>query len=151
MRPIPATLTWESPEFLVRLFASYLFVPLVPPVLLLVTMYGSNGMSAGGWFSSGDWFGIVLGHGIFTLAAMLILGTPLLALYLWLGWTNFISFMAGGGVCTEITAYAMGWGDAPLFLACLVAAQGIISGAVFRLILFGAQTYTPAPNQGVSK
>jgi len=145
MRPIPANLTWKSGEFLLRLLASYLLVPLVPGILLQLIENGSPRITVD------DRLATVLFYGVFGFAAMLALGTPLLVLYLWLGWTNFLSFMAGGGLCAGLTVYAMGRGHAPLPLAGLFATFGIISGAVFRLILFGAQTYHPAPNQGVSK
>ncbi|HEY1213950.1 MAG TPA: hypothetical protein VGE93_10005 [Bryobacteraceae bacterium] len=89
-----------------------------------------------------DWFGIVLLYGVFGPAAMLVLGTPLLALYLWFGLTDLLSFMAGGGVCAGITVYAMSRRNPDLGMLYLFTALGIISGAVFRLILFGGQPYS---------
>jgi hypothetical protein len=140
MRPIPAHLTWKNGTFLLRLLASYLLVPIIPPVLVLITMYGKSRMAIGGWF------GIVLLYGVFGLAAMLVLGTPLLAVYLWFGLTDLLSFMAGG-VCAGITVYAMSRRNPDLGMLYLFAALGIISGAVFRFILFGGQPYSRTPSK----
>jgi hypothetical protein len=103
---------------------------------MLITMYGKSRMPIG------DWFGIVLLYGVFSLAAMLVLGTPLFALYLWFGLTDLLSFMAGGGVCAAITVCAMSRRNPDLGMPYLFTVLGVISGAVFRLILFGGQPYS---------
>ena len=103
-------------------------VPSVPPAFLLLSARG-HGHS--------DWFGLFLLYGLFGLAAMLVLGTPLLFCYLRLGWTGFLSFMAAGGFCAGLTAYAMGGSKQDLEMVAFFATTGIISGSVFRIILFG--------------
>jgi hypothetical protein len=85
----------------------------------------------------GDWLGIFLLYGGFGLAAMIVLGTPLLFCYLRLGWTGFLPFMAGGGVCAGITSYAILRGDPNLRSVELFTITGIVSGMFFRMILFG--------------
>jgi hypothetical protein len=145
MRSVPASLTWKNGTFLLRLLASYLLVPIVPPVLMLMTIFGTRGMA------TGDWFGIILLYGAFGLAAMLALGTPLLAVYLWLGLTDLISFMAGGGVCAGITAYAMTGRSHDSAMVYLFTILGTISGAIFRLILFGAQPVSRSNSKAPSR
>jgi hypothetical protein len=141
MRPIPAHLTWKNGTFLLRLLASYLLVPIVPPVLLQLIARGGPPLTAL------DWVATILLYGVFGLAAMLVLGTPLLALYLWFGLTDLLSFMAGGGVCAGITVYATSRRSPDLGILYLFTALGIISGAAFRLILFGGQPYSRNPSK----
>ncbi len=112
-----------------------MLVPLIPPVLLVL-------MTArrGGWvIAFGDWPGIVF-LGIFGFAAMIALGTPLLFCYLRLGWTGFVPFMAGGGICAGITSYAvLHRGPNTAIGVEYFIIPGIVAGAFFRMILFGFQ------------
>ncbi len=87
----------------------------------------------------GNWLGIVLIYGVFGFAAMLALGTPLLFCYLRLGWTGFLPFMAGGGVCAGITSWALLRRSHDLGMVEFFTVTGIISGLLFRVILFGIQ------------
>jgi len=80
-----------------RLILSYFVVPFISSVLLLIKSFDRRTGIA-------DWLGLVLLFGIFGLAAMLILGTPLVFCYLRLGWTGFLPFLLGGGICAAITA-----------------------------------------------
>jgi hypothetical protein len=121
---------WQSEGFIVRLLISYFVIPLIPPVLLLLSNRGF-GMPVR------DWLGIVLIYGVFGFAAMLLLGTPLLFCYLRLGWAGFLPFMAGGGVCAAITTYAVQRGGHNLGLAGFFAIAGAVSGLFFRMMLFG--------------
>ena len=85
----------------------------------------------------GDWLGIVVIYGALGFAALFGLGTPLLFCYLRLGWTGFIAFMAGGGLCAGVTAYALSGQQKGLSEAALFTISGVISGLFFRIILFG--------------
>jgi len=94
--------------------------------------------------ASNDRLAFVCIYGLFGLATMIGLGAPLLLLYLRLGWTGFVPFLAGGGLCAGITAYALrgpsnGWGQVLFF-----AGTGILAGVLFRLILFGLKPHAPA-------
>ena len=126
-----AKLNWRSKSFLVRLLVSYALIPFIPPFLMLSRMPGVVHISFG------DWLGIVVLYGVFGLGAMLALGTPLLFCYLRLGWTGFLPFMAGGGACAGITSYAFLRGGREVSLIEFLIVAGIISGALFRAILFG--------------
>jgi hypothetical protein len=127
LQTIPA---WRRQGFLLRLLVSYFVIPAVPPVVMLVTMQGSGRMGFG------DWMGIVLLYGIFGFAAMVALGTPLLLCFLRLGWTGFVPFITGGGLCAGTTSYAVlrggHWGEVELFTI-----TGLVSGLFFQMILFG--------------
>jgi len=121
----------QSKDFFLRLLVSYFLIPLIPPALLLLRTPGVSRMAFG------DWLGIVLIYAAFGLAVMLVLGTPLLFCYSRLGWTGFLPFMAGGGVCAGITSYAVLRGGRNTGLIGFFAVAGILSGLFFRLILFG--------------
>ena len=127
----PTKVHWRTKGFLRRLLASYFLIPLVPPILLLSRTRGF------GHTAPGDWAGIVALYFVLGFAAMILLGTPLLACYIRLGWTGFLSFMAGGGICAALTTYLALRGDQNLGLIQIFTVAGIISGGLFRLILFG--------------
>ena len=91
-----------------------------------------------------DWMGIVILYYVFGFAAMLVLGTPLLFFYLKLGWTNFLAFIVGGGLCAAITSYAMTPTPQDLGLVLFFTFTGLVSGFVFRLTLFGFQQQLPS-------
>jgi hypothetical protein len=114
-------------SFFLRLLASYIVIPLVPGSLLAL---GTRG--AGGY-----WLAFVYIYGIFGLAAMVVLGTPLLFVYLRLGWTGFVPFMAAGGACAGITAFALGPPRGGTQGVIFFAITGLIAGLFFRVTLFG--------------
>jgi hypothetical protein len=118
-------------KFVMRLALSYVAVPLVPPILLLLNM------SRAAKLSFGDWTGIVIIYGAIGLAAMILLGTPLLALCLRFGKTGFAPFIAGGAISAILTVYAAWAGQPQSSLIELFAILGAAAGGVFRLILFG--------------
>lgn len=145
MTPRPAAIRPWSKGFFLRLALSYVLVPLVPPVLLLLSM------GLGGPMASNDRLAFVCIYGLFGLATMIGLGAPLLLLYLRLGWTGFLPFLAGGSVCAAITSYALrgpssGWGMVPFFTG-----TGALAGLLFRLILFGLAPHEPASVAGVPR
>lgn len=110
---------------------AYLLLPFVPPILLLSRSWPSTHLTFV------DSIGIVLLYAVFGFAALLFLGTPLLFLYLRLGWTGFLPFMAGGGICAAVTSYAVlrNGRNGPLIEFLTIA--GIVCGLLLRLILFG--------------
>ncbi len=121
--------SWRHKNFLLRLLASYLVIPIVPPVLLLLVTRSSE-------MPLSYWLGIVVIHGIFGFAAMVLLGTPLLFFFLRLHWTGFVPFMAGGGLCAGITSYTVLRGGGSQNMVVIFTLFGGISGALFRMTLF---------------
>lgn len=116
--------TWK---FALRLLASYVVIPLVPGGLLALSTRGS----------AGDLLGIVYIYAIFGFGAMAVLGTPLLLVYLRLGWTGFLPFIAAGGVCAGITAYIIRRASQGLGMVSFFTVSGLIAGLLFRAMLFG--------------
>lgn len=111
--------------------AACMLLPFVPPILLLLRSWPFAHLAFA------DAIGIVLLYAAFGFAALLFFGTPLLLLYLRLGWTGFPPFMVGGGVCAAVTSCAAlrsvhNW---PLVEFFTIA--GIVCGLLFRLIVFG--------------
>jgi hypothetical protein len=123
--------------FLPRLLLSYCLVPLIGTLSLLAITSVVTPKPLG------DWQGFIAFNAIiFTLAAMVVLGTPLLVFYRWRGWTSFLSFAVGGGLCATITCLVLlRPGIHPRIVAPFTAA-GVCAGAAFRLILFGARQYS---------
>ncbi len=115
--------------FCLRLLASYVVIPLIPGCLLALIPRGA----------AGDWLGFVYIYGIFALAAMVGMGTPMLFVYLRLGWTSFLPFMAASAVCSGITAFVLAAPHQELQTVIFFGTIGRIAGAVFRLILFGVR------------
>jgi hypothetical protein len=140
-RPTPG---WQRKGFLLRVLLSYVVIPVIPPVLLLARTRGSSHIAFG------DWLGILLLYSVFGFAAMVVLGTPLLFFYLRLGWTGFLAFMAGGGLCAAITSYAVLRGQRDLSLVEFFAIAGIIAGLLFRVILFGIRRQIAAAESSVA-
>ena len=110
-----------SKTLVLRLLISYLLVPLVPPVLMLPPQ---------------DVWGIIGLYWLFGFAAMVVLGTPLLLLFLRLRWIGFFPFLTAGGLCAAVTAGVVNRGHdrgSVIFFGLL----GVVSGVVFRILLFG--------------
>jgi hypothetical protein len=101
----------------VRYAASYLSVPFIPPVLMLLSGGAFHHMPLG------DWAGYLLIYWPFGFAAMIALGTPMLLLFQRLGWTGLIPFMAGAGACAGIVTYFVMPAGTVLF-----ALMGAVSG-----------------------
>jgi hypothetical protein len=127
---------WRRDGFLARLLASYFVIPIVPPVLLLLMTHGSSQMPLN------LWLGEIGLYGIFGFAAMVALGTPLLLLFMRLDWTGFVPFMAGGGFCAGVTSYMVLRTGHDQNMVAIFTLFGIISGALFRLILFGLRPHS---------
>jgi hypothetical protein len=119
--------------FFLRLLLGYCVIPLIPPLLLLFSLRADPR-------SGGEWQGAILIYGLFGLAAMVVLGSPLLFCFIRLGWTGFAAFTAGGGICAGITSYAVLRGSHNLPMIAFFGATGVISGLCFRMILFGFDT-----------
>lgn len=134
----PAAFRPWSKKLFLRLALSYLLVPLVPPVLLLLSM------GQGRPIAFNDRMGFVYIYGFFGLATMIGLGAPLLLLYLRLGWTGFLPFLVGGGLCAGITAFALRGPSASWGMVMFFTGTGILAGLLFRLILFGLGPPAPA-------
>lgn len=123
----PRRVLW-SKKLVRRLLLSYALVPFIPPVLLL-------GRAV--WhMNPGDSLGILILYWIFGLGAMAVFGTPLLFVYLRLGWTGFLPFLAGGGGCAAITAALLS-GPHGKGMIETFGALGAVSGIFFRVLLFG--------------
>ena len=125
---------WESKgrRFLLRLALAYLIVPFTAPVLLvLLSIRGTRNMRLS------DWAGILLLYGVFSFAAMVVLGVPLLVLYSRLRWSGFLAFIVGGAVCAATTYALVVRGQMQRDQLVLFTQFGIIEGFAFRLILFG--------------
>lgn len=118
----------RSRSFLLRVLLGYLLIPLIPPTLLLLATRGEP---------SSDWQGVILIYGVFGLAAMLVLGSPLLFVFLRMGWTGFVHFMSGAALCAFITSYAVLHGRHDQPMIAFFTITGVISGFCFRIILFG--------------
>jgi len=122
-----------SRSFLLRLLLGYLLIPPIPPILLLLAERGA---------SNSEWQGVILIYGVFGLAAMLVLGSPLLFVFLRMGWTGFVHFMSGAALCAFITSFAMLRGQHNQPIIAFFTITGVISGLCFRIILFG---FDPVP------
>jgi len=85
----------------------------------------------------GDCMGFVLLYAMFSLAAMVVLGIPLLVLYSRLGWTGFFAFVGGAAVCAAATYTLVAQGQPQLDQFVLFTIFGIVEGFVFRVMLFG--------------
>jgi hypothetical protein len=122
---------WQSSRFYSRLLLSYCLVPLVPGLYLMLSNHRVFALPLELWASS-----IVI-YGIFGLAAVVVLGTPLLFLFIRLGWTGLFPFMAAGGACAAATSYAVLSGGHDLGMVYIFTKAGMVAGLLFRLILFG--------------
>jgi hypothetical protein len=120
-------------QFLLRLVSAFLVVPLTAPSLLVLQMM----LSGGRRMPFGDWIGFVLLYAMFSLAAMVVLGIPLLVLYSRLGWTGFFAFVGGGAVCAAATYTLVAQGQPQLDQFVLFTIFGVVEGFVFRVMLFG--------------
>lgn len=70
---------------------------------------------------------------------MLILGLPLLWLYLRLNLTSLRQFAVGGSICAMVMAAILA-GTPDIATLVYYGAVGMIVGIVFRIILFGVKT-----------
>jgi hypothetical protein len=124
---------WKDKRLIHRLALAYFLVPVSAPILMvLLSMRGARLMSFP------DWAGSVLLYGIFSFAAMVVFGTPLMYLYSRLNWTGFVAFIAGGAACALVTDILVMQGKITDQLA-FFAMFGVVEGLVFRLILFGVR------------
>jgi hypothetical protein len=115
-----------SGQFMLRLALAYLVVPWSGPALSLLVMHGGAG--------------VMPIYALFSFAAMVLPGLPLLYLYARLGWTGFVPFIAGGALCAAAT-YALVMRGTPSDPAMFVffTLFGVVEGAALRLILYGAK------------
>jgi hypothetical protein len=111
-----------------RTVVGYLLTPLVPPMILLA---GAQKLPF--W----DAAGIIVLYWVFGFASIVVLGTPLLLLYRRLGWTGYVSFSIGGGVCAAITSSLVMRGMDGAGIIAMWAFTGAASGLVLRMTLFG--------------
>ena len=126
---------WDAKgkRFLLRLALAYLVVPVTAPMLLALEMARSTRN-----MQFGDWAGIVLLYAVFSFAAMVVFGAPLLVLYARLGWGGFLSFVVGGAFCAAATYLLVARGTAHRDQFVLFTLFGVVEGLLLRLILFGA-------------
>jgi hypothetical protein len=124
-----------SRSFLLRVLLGYLLIPLIPPILLMLATQGGPNLLS-------DRLGVILVYGVFGLAAMLMLGSPLLFVFLRRVWTGFVNFMCGAALCAFITSYAMLRGQHNQPMIAFFTVTGLVSGFGFRIILFG---FDPVP------
>jgi hypothetical protein len=113
----------------------YLLIPLIPPMLLMLATRGGPNLLS-------DRLGVILIYGVFGLAAMLVLGLPLLFVFLRMGWNGFVHFMSGAALCAFITSYAVLHGHHDQPMIAFFTITGLIAGFCFRIILFG---FDPVP------
>jgi hypothetical protein len=121
------TITW-------RLLLAFFVIPLLVPVLLAMGTRHGDGSRSG----LNDYLSSLLLVGPVTFAAMVVLGLPLLFVFLRFDLTSLVAFGLGGGVCAVMTGAIMG---GPPHMETLVyyGFHGVIAGVVFRLILFGVR------------
>ena len=115
-------------RLLPRILLAYL---LVPPVAPLTLLFASGSRWSGSWLS---WLALL---SIFAFAAMFLLGTPLLYVFLRLRLTGLVPFMAAGAFCAALTDNFMESGPRQYWLLALYAGSGAVAGLAFRFILFG--------------
>jgi hypothetical protein len=132
MQRAPSFWNWRSKRFLLRLGLAYAVVPASGPLLMMLQV-----LLSGRRLAFVNWLGILLLYTIFSFAAMVVLGLPLLFLYSRLRWTSFTSFIAGGAVCAALTYSLVTRGEVHAQEFVVFAGIGIVEGLVLRLILFG--------------
>ncbi len=125
---------WDSKGrwFPARVALAYLIAAFTAPLLLALWMMRGTRL-----MTFGDWAGIVLLYAAFSLAAMVVLGTPLLVLFSRLRWSGFAAFMTGGVACAASTYLVAARGQAQRGQFVLFTAFGVVEGFVLRWILFG--------------
>lgn len=125
-----------------RLLISYLVVPLVPPLVMIAW--------GGGWrMPFGDWFGIVLLYEVIGVLAMTVLATPLYFIYRRFGWTGWVAFMLGGGICAFLTSGILLITTRNLSQVPFFAALGMLAGLLFRFLLYGVNR-TPSQDESTT-
>lgn len=124
-----------------RLLIAYVVVPLLVPAIQTLSVADSDGRHLE-HFHSRYADSLVL-TGTITFAAMVILGLPLLFIYLHLNLSSFLAFSLGGAACAVIAAAVL-LGSASILLL-YYGLIGLIAGVAFRLILFGFSPPAPGP------
>ena len=93
---------------------------------------------SGAWrLPLGDSLGILLLYEVIGAVAMIILGTPLFWIYKKLGWTGWVPFMLGGGICATVTSALFLFTSHQFSQVPFFTVLGIGCGFVFRLVLYG--------------
>jgi hypothetical protein len=125
---------WDSKGrwFRLRLALAYLIVPLTAPTILVLQI-----MRAPSHPPFSELTFIIELYAVFSFAAMVVLGVPLLFLYARLRWSGFSAFIAGGAACAAATYTLMMWGRVQWDQFVLYTMFGVVEGLVFRMILFG--------------
>ena len=124
-----AGLRWRVPLALIA-------VPLFVPAAMTLCIQGSGESLLYRYLTN------LMLSGTFTFIAMLVLGLPLLLVYLRLNQRSFLGFALGGGLCATITAFAVAT-RTDIGLLIFYGFFGVIAGVLFRLILFGVRRSTP--------
>ena len=118
-----------------RLLLALVIVPLLVPVMF--TLSTANGDASR--LNLPNYLHSLLWTGTATLAVMVVLGLPLLLIYIRLNLRSVVVFALGGGLCAFTTAAALS-GPAPQMAMLLYyVLVGVIAGVVFRLVLLGAR------------
>lgn len=126
---------WRSGKFWLRLAVAYAVVPWTAPILIVLFI-----VLGGQHLAFGDWFGMVALYSIFSFAAMLILGVPLLFLYSRLNFAGFLPFVIGGGCCALATYALMAPTQVQVDQYVIFTVFGLGEGFILRVILFGFAT-----------
>ncbi len=114
-------------------------VPFFVPAVMTLVIARSDGSSP----DLNDYLGNLMLYGTFTCFAMVILGLPLLWLYLRLNQRSFLAFAFGGGLCAIPPALVGSGRPTQLSTLMFYFVIGVIAGLTFRLILFGVRRDAP--------
>lgn len=125
---------WRNTWFVLRVGLSCFLVPATVPVTFALHVPDSSPTN---WIELLEFLPMAA---FFGSPAMIFVGIPLLYIYLRRGWTGFLPFLIGGGVCGIAIFGALL--STPLYPVVLrmYAACGLVGGALFRILLFG---FTP--------
>ena len=117
-----------------RLLLALVIIPLlVPAMLTLSTAHGD-----GSRLNLPNYINSLVVTGTATFAAMVVLGLPLLLIYIRLNHRSVVAFALGGGLCAFITAAALG-GPTQIAMLLYYVLHGVVAGVLFRLVLPGAR------------
>lgn len=122
---------WRDRGFCFRVALSSIVVPLALNIPMLFLMRDSSWQDRLGILAFAP-FNDIIGT-----PAMIILGIPLLYLYLLFGLTGYIPFMIGGAGCVLAVFNAITPGPVQPAMSAINGVSGAICGLVFRVILFG--------------
>jgi hypothetical protein len=118
-----------------RLLLALVIIPLLVPAVLALSTTHSDGAR----LNLPNYLDSLLPMGTATFAAMVVLGLPLLVIYIRLNQRSVLAFALGGGLCAFITAVTLS-GPAPQIATLLhYALAGIVAGVLFRLVLLGGR------------